>query len=549
LTDGRPKRKAAQVPEDKPTMPDSKKEQERAELHRTIWNIANDLRGSVDGWDFKQYVLGILFYRYISENLTSYINAGEHEAGDASFDYAKLSDGDAEPAREDLVKTKGFFILPSELFENVRRRAANDENLNETLEKVFGNIEASAQGTDSEENFKGLFDDIDVNSNKLGGTAAKRNERIVKLLNGVGDMDLSFSKAGQTCGDYKDNTIDVFGDAYEFLMGMYASNAGKSGGEYYTPQEVSELLTRIALVGKAEVNKVYDPACGSGSLLLKFAKILGKENVRLGFFGQEINITTYNLCRINMFLHDIDYDKFDIAHGDTLTDPLHWDDEPFEAIVSNPPYSIKWGGDANPLLINDPRFSPAGVLAPKSKADLAFILHSLSWLATSGTAAIVCFPGVLYRGGAEQKIRKYLIDNNFVDCVIQLPDNLFYGTSIATCIMVLRRSKLENSTLFIDASREFIKVTNSNKLTQENIDKIVAAYTARNDVPYFAKLVPNGDITGQSYDLSVSTYVEQEDKRESVDIAALNAEIERIVEREDLLRREIAAIIAEIEGR
>ena len=437
-------------------MSDSRKELERAELHRTIWNIANDLRGSVDGWDFKQYVLGILFYRYISENLTSYINADEHEAGDSSFDYVKLSDDIAESAREDLVKTKGFFILPSELFENVRRRAAGDENLNETLEKVFGNIEAAAQGTDSEENFKGLFDDIDVNSNKLGGTVAKRNERLVKLLNGIGDMDLSSSKAGQACCDYKDNTIAVFGDAYEFLMGMYASNAGKSGGEYYTPQEVSELLTRITLVGKTEVNKVYDPACGSGSLLLKFAKILGKENVRLGFFGQEINITTYNLCRINMFLHDIDYDKFDIAHGDTLTEPLHWDDEPFEAIVSNPPYSIKWGGDSNPLLINDPRFSPAGVLAPKSKADLAFIMHSLSWLATSGAAAIVCFPGVLYRGGAEQKIRKYLIDNNFVDCVIQLPDNLFYGTSIATCIMVLRRSKSENSTLFIDASREFI---------------------------------------------------------------------------------------------
>jgi type I restriction enzyme M protein len=492
-------------------MPDSRKEQERAELHRAIWSIANDLRGSVDGWDFKQYVLGILFYRYISENLTDYINVGEHEVGDASFDYAWLSDADAEQAREDLIKTKGFFILPSELFENVCRRAADDENLNETLEKVFHNIEASAQGTGSEENFKGLFDDIDVNSNKLGGTVTKRNERLVKLLNGIGNMDLSSSEAGQACGDYKDNTIDVFGDAYEFLMGMYASNAGKSGGEYYTPQEVSELLTRIVLVGKTEVNKVYDPACGSGSLLLKFAKILGKENVRLGFFGQEINIATYNLCRINMFLHDIDYDKFDIAHGDTLTDPLHWDDEPFEAIVSNPPYSIKWDGDSNPLLINDPRFSSAGVLAPKSKADLAFIMHSLSWLATSGTAAIVCFPGVLYRGGAEQKIRKYLIDNNFVDCVIQLPSNLFYGTSIATCIMVLRRSKSDNSTLFIDANREFVKITNNNKLTQENINKIIAAYTERADTDYFSKLVPNGNIAEQGYNLSVSTYHYNED--------------------------------------
>ena len=518
---------------------DAKKEQERAELHRTIWNIANDLRGSVDGWDFKQYVLGILFYRYISENLTSYINRGEQEAGNSNFDYAKLSDEEAEPARMDLVQTKGFFILPSQLFENVRQRAAADENLNETLEKIFRSIEASTIGGPSEANFKGLFDDIDVNSSKLGPTVAKRNERLAKLLVTIGQMNL---------GEYQDNTIDAFGDAYEFLMSMYASNAGKSGGEFFTPQEVSELLTRIALVGKTEVNKVYDPACGSGSLLLKAAKILGKENVRQGFFGQEINLTTYNLCRINMFLHDIDYDKFDIAHGDTLTDPKHWDDEPFEAIVSNPPYSIRWEGDANPLLINDPRFSPAGVLAPKSKADMAFIMHSLAWLATTGTAAIVCFPGVLYRGGAEQKIRKYLIDNNYVDCVIQLPDNLFFGTSIATCIMVLKKSKTDNSTLFIDASKEFVKVTNNNKLTQGNIETILVAYTARGNKDHFARLVPNGDIAAQDYNLSVSTYVDQKDTREVVDIKKLNEEIEKIVAREQELRDEIAKIVAEIEG-
>lgn len=519
-------------------MNDNRKEQERSELHRTIWNIANDLRGSVDGWDFKQYVLGMLFYRYISENLTDYINRGEREAGNPDFDYSKLKDNEAEEAREDLVHTKGFFILPSELFENVRKKAAEDENLNETLEKVFRNIESSAQGAPSEDDFKGLFDDLDVNSNKLGGTVAKRNEKLVKLMNGIGEMKL---------GDYQDNTIDAFGDAYEFLMGMYASNAGKSGGEYYTPQEVSELLTRIALVGKTEVNKVYDPACGSGSLLLNFAKILGKENVRQGFYGQEINITTYNLCRINMFLHDIDYDKFDIGHGDTLTDPMHWDDEPFEAIVSNPPYSIKWDGDGNPLMINDPRFSPAGVLAPKSKADLAFVMHSLSWLATNGTAAIVCFPGVMYRGGAEQKIRKYLIDNNYIDCVIQLPDNLFYGTTIATCIMVLKKSKTENSTLFIDASKECTKVTNSNKLKTKNIKNIIKAYTERIDHEHFAKLVPNSKVEEQDYNLSVSTYVEQKDTREVIDIATLNAEIKEIVSREQILRDEIDKIIMEIE--
>ena len=509
-------------------MPNNKKEQERAELHRTIWGMANDLRGSVDGWDFKQYVLGMLFYRYISENLSGYVNRGEWDAGYSDFDYAKLSDEDAEQAREDLVNTKGFFMLPSELFENVRKRAANDENLNETLEKVFHNIEASAQGAPSEDDFKGLFDDLDVNSNKLGSTVARRNEKLVKLMTGVSDMKL---------GDYKDNTIDAFGDAYEYLMGMYASNAGKSGGEYYTPQEVSELLTKITLVEKTEVNKVYDPACGSGSLLLKFAKILGKENVRQGFFGQEINITTYNLCRINMFLHDIDYDKFDIGHGDTLTDPLHWDDEPFEAIVSNPPYSIKWDGKNNPLLINDSRFAPAGVLAPPSKADLAFIMHSLSWLATNGTAAIVCFPGVMYRGGAEKKIRKYLIDNNYIDCIIQLPDNLFFGTSIATCIMVLKKSKSENKTLFIDATKECRKVTNNNKLEEDNITNIIDYYKNREDKDYIAKLVKNEDVAEEDYNLSVSTYVEQEDTREVIDIKKLNAEIAKIVAREDVLAR------------
>ena len=520
-------------------MVDMKKEQERDELHRAIWAIADELRGSVDGWDFKAYVLGMMFYRYISENLTNYINEGEWEAGDDGFDYTQLSDEDAEQARKDMINTKGFFIVPSELFCNVRARAGKDENLNMTLEAAFRHIEESAKGSPSEDNFAGLFDDIDVNSNKLGATVAKRNANLVKLMNGIADMKL---------GDYKDNSIDAFGDAYEYLMGMYASNAGKSGGEFFTPQEVSELLTRMAVAGKTEVNKVYDPACGSGSLLLKAAKILGKDNVRQGFFGQEINLTTYNLCRINMFLHDIDYDKFDIAHEDTLVNPQHWDDEPFEVIVSNPPYSIKWEGDDNPVLINDPRFSPAGVLAPKSKADLAFIMHSLAWLATNGTAAIVCFPGIIYRGGAEKKIRQYLIDNNFIDCIIQLPSNLFYGTSIATCIMVLKKSKADNRTLFIDASAECIKVTNNNKLTEENIRNIVDEFVSRADVDHFARCVPYEEIAQNEYNLSVSTYVQPEDTREVIDIVKLNAEIEQIVAREQVLRDEIAKIIGEIEN-
>ncbi len=519
-------------------MAEYRSNQEREELHRAIWGIADDLRGAVDGWDFKSYVLGIMFYRYISENLTKYINEMQQEAGLDNFNYEDFSDAEAKEAKDYIVNSKGFFILPSELFCNVRKRAPHDENLNETLEKVFRNIEESAKGTESEYDFEGLFDDIDVNSNKLGSTVAKRNEKLVKLLDGIGEMKL---------GNYQDNTIDAFGDAYEYLMSMYASNAGKSGGEFFTPQEVSELLTRLATVGKTEVNKVYDPACGSGSLLLKSAKILGKDNVRQGFYGQEINLTTYNLCRINMFLHDIGFDKFDIACEDTLLTPQHWDDEPFEVIVSNPPYAIKWPGDSDPVLINDPRYSPAGVLAPKSNADYAFIMHSLSWLATNGTAAIVCFPGIMYRGGAEQKIRKYLIDNNFIDCIIQLPSNLFFGTSIATTIMVLKKSKTTNDVMFIDASKEFVKITNNNKLTEENMQKIVDTFAEKTDVEYFSRLVPYSEVVEQEYNLSVSTYVEPEDTREKIDIVKLNAEIKEIVAREQVLRDEIDKIIAEIE--
>lgn len=523
---------------------DTKKEQEREELHRAIWAIADDLRGAVDGWDFKNYVLGTMFYRYISENLTHYINQGEIEAGNKDFDYAKMSDDEAEEARAGLVQEKGFFILPSELFCNVKARAEADkewakEHLNETLEKVFRDIEESAKGSESEADFAGLFDDYDVNSNKLGATVAKRNEKLTKLLAGIADMNL---------GSVKDHDIDAFGDAYEYLMTMYASNAGKSGGEFFTPADVSELLTRLGTVGKTTINKVYDPACGSGSLLLKAEKVLGKDAITNGFFGQEINITTYNLCRINMFLHDVGFDKFNIACEDTLISPQHWDDEPFELIVSNPPYSIKWAGKSNPLLINDPRYSPAGVLAPESKADMAFIMHSLSWLASNGTAAIVCFPGIMYRGGAEQKIRKYLVDNNFIDCIIQLPSNLFFGTSIATCIMVMKKNKPDNKVLFIDATNECIKVTNNNKLTPENIDRIVNTFAAREEIAHFSRLATYDEVSGNDYNLSVSTYVEQEDTREKIDIVKLNAEIAEIVAREDVLRREIDKIIAEIAG-
>lgn len=506
--------------------------QQKQELFKTIWAIANELRGSVDGWDFKQYVLGMLFYRYISENITVYINRLQHEAGLTDFDYAAFGDEEAIEAQEDIVREKGFFILPSQLFCNVRRRAKEDANLNETLSAVFAAIEQSAVGAASEDDMRGLFEDLDVNSTKLGNTVQKRNERLCKILDAIGDMDLtssvSSSSSSSRDSSYSSHLIDAFGDAYEYLMTMYAGNAGKSGGEFFTPQEVSRLLALIATDGKQQVQKVYDPACGSGSLLLQVCKVLGRDNVRQGFYGQEINRTTYNLCRINMFLHDINYEKFDIALGDTLEEPKHWDDQPFEVIVSNPPYSIRWAGDDNPLLINDERFSPAGVLAPKSKADLAFTMHILHWLSASGTAAIVEFPGVLYRGGAEQKIRRYLIDNNFVDCVIQLPQNLFFGVSIATCIIVLKKNKQENKTLFIDASAEFIHEGNKNKLTEENIQKILAEYRERKEVPHFSAYVDNARVADNGYNLSVNSYVEQEDTREVIDIDRLEEEIHRV---------------------
>jgi type I restriction enzyme M protein len=516
------------------------KEAERSELHKTIWKIANDLRGSVDGWDFKTYVLGTLFYRFISENLTNYLNAAERAAGNPDFDYATLSHADAERGRDEIVAEKGFFILPGELFANVRVNADKDENLNETLARVFTNIEASSGGTASEDDLKGLFADLDVNSAKLGPTVTTRNKKLAKLLHAIGGLPLG--------GGFAENTNDLFGDAYEYLMGMYASTAGKSGGEYYTPQEVSELLAKITVAGKEEVNKVYDPACGSGSLLLKFGKVLGHGKVRHGFFGQEINLTTYNLARINMFLHDIPFETFDIAHGDTLTDPAHWDDEPFEAIVSNPPYSIAWPGDADVTLINDERYAPAGVLAPRSRADLAFVMHILHWLAVDGTAAIVEYPGVLYRGGAEQKIREYLVANNFVDAVIQLPPDLFFGTTTATCIIVLKKSKATNDIAFIDATAEFTRQGHKNKLTLDHQNRILEALAARDDVDHFVKIIVNEAVLGNDCRLTVTAWVEGADSREVVDIDALNATIAEIGKRQTDLRRRFDTIVDELEG-
>ena len=510
--------------------------QQREELHKTIWSMADDLRGAVGGWEFKAYVLGTLFYRFISENLTDYINRIQHEAGMEDFDYADMPDEEAAPAKDQMVQEKGFFILPSQLFVNVCKDCENDENLNMTLSNIFKSIEASAIGTDSEDDMKGLFSDFNVDSSQLGGDVKTRNKLIAKVLLKVRDMDLGES--------FQENKIDAFGDAYEFLMTMYASNAGKSGGEFFTPQEVSELLARLTAADDHEIRSVYDPACGSGSLLLKFSKTIGKENPALKYYGQEINPTTYNLCRINMFLHNINYDNFDIQLGDTLLNPLHRDYEPFDAIVSNPPYSIPWEGSKNPLLINDDRYAGPGVLAPDSTADLAFTLHMLASLSESGTAAIVEFPGVLYRGGKERAIRHWLVENNRIDTIIQLPSNLFFGVGIATCIIVLRKgTRPDNKVLFIDASKEFVKNGNKNKLTKENQDHIFNVFQKREEEQYFSKLVSIDHILENESNLSVSSYVEQEDTREVINIKEVNATLQTLIAEGNELNAKIENII------
>ena len=509
---------------------------QRQQLQATIWRIANEVRGAVDGWDFKQFVLGTLFYRFISEHFTNFINGG-----DENIDYASMSDDSVTPdIKDDITKTKGYFIYPSELFQNIAKNANTNANLNTDLAAIFNAIETSANGYESEHDIKGLFADFDTTSDRLGRTVEEKNRRLAAVIKGVESLDF---------GNFEDNEIDLFGDAYEFLISNYAANAGKSGGEFFTPQNVSKLIAQLALYGQPSVNKIYDPACGSGSLLLQAKKQFDEHLIEEGFFGQEINHTTYNLARMNMFLHNINYDKFDIALGDTLLNPQYGNEKPFDAIVSNPPYSVNWIGSDDPTLINDDRFAPAGVLAPRSKADFAFVLHSLSYLSARGRAAIVCFPGIFYRGGAEQKIRKYLVDNNFVETVISLPANLFYGTSIAVNILVLSKNKTENKTQFIDASGEdfFKKETNNNVLTDEHIAKIIDLFAKKENVEYLSSWVDNEKIAENDYNLSVSTYVEAKDIREVIDIEQLNAEVAQTVIRINELRADIEEIIKEIE--
>lgn len=508
--------------------------QQRADLQAKIWKIANEVRGSVDGWDFKQFVLGTLFYRFISENFCNYFN-------DDSTDYATLPDEVISPEiKDDAIKVKGYFIYPSQLFVNIAKNANTNPNLNTDLKAIFDAIESSANGYPSEQDIKGLFADFDTTSTRLGNTVENKNSRLAAVLKGVEELNF---------GDFEDNQIDLFGDAYEFLIGNYAANAGKSGGEFFTPQHVSKLIAQLAMHKQTSVNKIYDPACGSGSLLLQAKKHFDNHIIEEGFYGQEVNHTTYNLARMNMFLHNINYDKFNITLGDTLLQPHFGDEKPFDAIVSNPPYSINWIGSDDPTLINDDRFAPAGVLAPKSKADFAFVLHALSYLSAKGRAAIVCFPGIFYRGGAEQKIRKYLVDNNFVETVIALAPNLFYGTSIAVNILVLSKHKTENKTQFIDASGEdfFKKVTNNNVLEDQHIEQIMNLFDKKEDVAHIAQSIDNTKIAENDYNLSVSSYVEAKDNREVIDIKVLNEEITKTVEKINQLRSDIDSIIKEIE--
>ena len=513
---------------------------QRAELHRKIWAIADEVRGSVDGWDFKQFILGILFYRFISENITVFFNIAEHEAGDLSFNYAELSDEEAlRDFKPNTVEDKGFFILPSQLFENVVKTAKENENLNVDLANIFTSIEASAQGFASEDDIKGLFEDVDTSSSRLGETVAEKNACLTKILQGISDINF---------GDFEENEIDAFGDAYEFLISKYASNAGKSGGEYFTPQTVSKLLAKLVMDGQTKINKVYDPTCGSGSLLLQMKKQFDEHIIEEGFYGQDINMTNYNLARMNMFLHNVNYNNFSILRGDTLLNPRHNDEKPFDAIVSNPPYSISWVGDADPTLINDERFAPAGKLAPKNYADYAFIMHSLSYLSSKGRAAIVCFPGIFYRKGAEKTIRQYLVDNNFVDCIIQLPEKLFFGTSIATCVLVMSKNKVDNNVLFIDASQEYKKEAENNILDSHNIETILTQFRDRTDKDYFSRYVDTSEIKENDYNLSVSSYVEKEDTREVIDVKVLNQEIAETVKKIDALRQSIDDIVKELES-
>ena len=496
-------------------------EEQKKLLETQLWNIANELRGKMDADEFRDYILGFIFYKYLSEK--QYLYANTLLETEAIKDYAAITDTDDLKAikEESLIKL-GYFLKPQELFSAIAKKGnANTETQSdfilEDLESILNGIEQSTMGTESEDDFNQLFEDLDLSSTKLGRSADARNSLIAKVLSHLDKIDFAL----------QDTDADVLGDAYEYLISQFASGAGKKAGEFYTPQQVSQILAQIVTTGKKRLKNVYDPTCGSGSLLLRVAREVKVDE----FYGQELNRTTYNLARMNMILHDVHYRQFDIRQEDTLTEPQHREQR-FEAIVANPPFSAKWKGKDNPLNENDDRFSQYGKLAPTSKADFAFVQHMIHQLADNGTMACVLPHGVLFRGAAEGTIRQYLIENlNYLDAVIGLPPNIFFGTSIPTCILVLSKCRVNNDNiLFIDASKEFEKDGNKNKLQSNHIEKIISAYKERNTIDKFSYVAKINEVIENDYNLNIPRYVDTFEEEEPIDLDAVSNKLKEVAE-------------------
>ncbi|MCC6251788.1 MAG: type I restriction-modification system subunit M [Bacteroidia bacterium] len=507
-------------------------EDQKKQLEQQLWNIANTLRGKMNADEFRDYILGFIFYKYLSERMDIYANSILKADKIKYIDIkenSKQGKEYIEAIREESLEKLGYFLKPSELFSEVAKRGNSDKEEDESnfiledLQKILTNIQQSTMGTESEEDFDHLFEDMDLNSTKLGKTPEARNAIIAKVLSHLDKIDFKLEHT----------ELDVLGDAYEYLIGQFASGAGKKAGEFYTPQEVSMVLAKLVTTGKQKLKSVYDPTCGSGSLLLRVAREV--KDVAM-FYGQELNRTTYNLARMNMILHGVHYRKFDIKQEDTLEHPQHID-KTFEAIVANPPFSAKWS--ANPLFTSDDRFSQYGKLAPSSKADFAFVQHMIYHLAENGIMAIVLPHGALFRSGAEQHIRRYLIeDKNYLDAVIGLPANIFYGTSIPTCIMVFKKCR-ENpeDILFIDAGNDFEKVKTQNILREQHINKIIDTYRHRAEIDKYSKKAGLQEIASNDYNLNIPRYVDTFEEEEQIDINAIANELktlDKTIEKTDI---------------
>ncbi len=497
-------------------------EDQKKQLQQQLWNIANTLRGKMDADEFRDYILGFIFYKYLSERMHLYANEILSEDG---IKYEEIKENTEEgqeyleAVREEAIEHLGYFLKPSELFEELAKRGKGNGKSNfilEDLTLILKHIEQSTMGTESEDDFDNLFEDLDLTSTKLGKTESAKNELIVKVLNHLSNIDF----------ELQNTESDVLGDAYEYLIGQFASGAGKKAGEFYTPQEVSKILAKLVTTGKTKLRSVYDPTCGSGSLLLRVAKEVDEVTE---FFGQELNRTTYNLARMNMILHGVHYLKFDIKQEDTLEHPQHVEDR-FEAVIANPPFSAQWS--ANPLFMSDDRFSQYGKLAPKSKADFAFVTHMIHQLADNGTMAVVLPHGVLFRGAAEGHIRKYLIeDRNYLDAVIGLPANIFYGTSIPTCILVFKKCReQDDNILFIDSSQHFEKAKNQNYLRDEDITRIVETYRSRETIDKYSYAATLDEVKENDYNLNIPRYVDTFEEEEPVDLEAVSDELKALNE-------------------